>query len=475
MKKLIVLSVIFALAVGNVFAADVSAAVNGGANLLSGSNAQVNGVDKDGKTVERTEENGTSFGISRVRFGASGQLEDGTIGGWARIEAGNYGGGVNGWGFVWWKPSDLIKLQIGANPDGEFGLDGITRWGFYQLAGDAGVVKPDNAWGSASWAWTGLDANFGNAFYGGWGSSGVILNITPVDALAINLGIPLGSIAYRDYKKTTIQVKYNIDGVGTAGLTYLGDLAEDEPVFSVAAGSTAKDPWDVKGLSNDSPKVIAYFGLSSIENVGIDIGIGYKFSDTYTDEKTSPVTGSTDTTTTKKTSTVSEPLAVGVGVSFNSGPFGLKTRVLGQFMGSLTYDYEETGTNASFKKVSWSETLSTGYAVLFDIQPSYAINDKLTLYVSAGIGIAGGVEDLYYELDSSGNPKLDSNNKATLFEKKTQDSLTAWHFEPYISLTPSYWSATFFAGIRLESPSSKDIKDKTYVKWSIPIGITCSF
>jgi len=417
MKKLIVISVIFALVTGSAFAADVSVEVFGKAALLQGSNAQ---KQYPGEDDTRTEEVSTDYSIPRIRIGASGQLEDGTLGGWLRYDA---GGSASG--FVWWKPSDLIKLQIGSNGgDGEFGLDGVTRWGFYQLAGEV-VVKPDNAWGSASWAWSGLDANFGNAFYGGWNAPGVVLNITPVDALAINIGIPLnGGTAYKEYKKTTIQAKYNIDGVGTAGITYEGDLAGED--------------------LNDNPKIIAYFGLTSIENLGIDIGIGYKFGDTYSETD--------DATKVKTTDSVNNPLAVGAGVSFSSGSFGLKARVLGQFGGSNTHESEDTTGKTS-------ETFSSGTAVLFDILPSYAVNDKLTVYVSAGIGIENGVEEI----------------SATTSKKETKDSVTAWHVEPYISFTPSYWSATFFAGFRLESKGAKDVKDNTIVNWSIPIGITCSF
>jgi len=460
MKKLIVISVIFALVTGSAFAADVSVEVFGSANLLQGSNAQEEYTDSDGNSGKfRTVENTTSFGIGRVRIGASGQVEDGTLGGWLRYDA---GGSASG--FVWWKPSDLIKLQIGANPDGEFGLDGVARWGFYQLAGEV-VVKADNAWGNSSWAWSGLDANFSSAFYGGWGEPGIVLNITPVDALAINLGIPLGAggSAYRVYKQTTIQAKYNIDGVGTAGITYIGNLAEEDPVLAVSNIDPTDSAFDEKApigfsASNDSPQIIAYFGLTSIENVGIDIGIGYKFGDTYS---------KTDSATKiKTTESVNEPFAVGAGVNFSSGLFGLKARVLGQFGGSMTYEYEDGSTKIK-------ETLSTGTAVLFDVLPSYAVNDKLTVYLSAGIGLLSGVEELYYKLDSNGAVEIVNNTPQ--FTHKTLDSVTAWHVEPYISLTPSYWSATFFAGFRLESKGAKDVKDNTIVNWSIPIGITCSF
>jgi len=161
MKKLIVLSVIFALVAGSVFAADVSVTVFGTANLFEGSNAEKLDVPSSGdKPVYTTREYvGTGYSIGRIRIDANGALEDGTIGAYLRFEGSHDGtspSGVQAWGYVWYKPADILKITFGSNGyDGFFGLDGVARWNYYQLGSDVGFI-------SESW-------KFGASFFGGWG------------------------------------------------------------------------------------------------------------------------------------------------------------------------------------------------------------------------------------------------------------------------------------------------------------------
>jgi hypothetical protein len=491
MKKLIVLSVIFALVAGSVFAADIGVEVHGKATLLSGSTAEHPDPDKDhqksssdGTPLYKTDYNGDSFAIGRVRFGASGETEDGTIGGWARIQAGSYSGGVSGWGFVWWKPNDFIKLQIGSNAgDGEFGLEGVTGWGFYQLANET-IAQNGNTWGGGV-----IDgAIFRQAFFGGWNAPGLILSITPTEAFAINLGIPIsGGTAWEDYAKLTLQAAFNIDGVGTAGLTFVGDTMKDEgvaaepkikkviswaPVFDkdFPTWQIGKEPgkslgdveYEDGGYSdyasdNDNPTMYVYFGLTAIENMGIDIGIGYKFADTYVFKF-----GDDSLTVTNN-----NPLAVGLGFSFSSDAFGIKARVLGKFGGSNVYDYKVSGASESV-------TLGTGLSVVLDVLPYFAISDNFTFYLSAGFGTHTKVD----YVDPEASAKAGKTTVAT-----SDSALFGWHVQPYICITPSYWSGAFFAGIRIDSPTDKfETKDNKgvgtnnrIINWSIPIGITASF
>jgi hypothetical protein len=433
MKKLISISVVLILLSSAAFA-DVGAQVIAKATVLNGSTEEVDdGAKDDGTPLYTTNPNGTGFSIGRIRLSASGGLEDGTIGGALRYEAGDNASSPSAWGWAWWKPSDMIKLQIGSNPDGEFGLDGIGRWGFYQLAGDAGVVDPNKAWGG-EWDWTKIDGQYGDAFFAGWGAPGVILTITPTDALAINIGIPLGNgkPAYRTYKDTTIQVKYNIDGVGTAGLTYSGDQGEEDAL-------------------NDNGMVRVYFGLSSIENVGIDIGIGYQFPDSVD-------VGEGDA---KVTNSVNNPLNIGLGISFSSDSFGVKTRVMGKLFGSKT----SKGKDESL-------TLADDLTLLFDVLPYFVVNDTMTFYLSAGIATKTG-DEYVKEYNDSGKPVIAKDESADF----------AWHINPYICITPSYWSAAFFAGLRIDSSpakyqkADKDGKTEDFrsINWSIPIGIIVGF
>jgi opacity protein-like surface antigen len=485
MKKLIVLSVIFALVAGGVFAADVGVEVHGKATLIQNSTAEhPDGMSGDTPKYA-LDYNTDAFAIGRVRFGVSGETEDGTIGGWGRIQAGSYGGGVVGWGFVWWKPIDAVKLQIGSNAgDGEFGLEGVTGWGFYALANET-ITPNGNTWGGGV-----IGAKFRDAFFGGWNAPGIILNITPTEAFAINIGIPLSTStwAWEDYAKLTLQAAFNIDGVGTAGLTFVGDTMKDEGAFSPTTEKT-KVPnmfdsdgnpiylegpkaggGEFLGSNNDNPTMFVYFGLSAIENMGIDIGIGYKFADTYAYEVDTVVAGTKYTNTT--TITNNNPLAVGLGFSFSSDAFGIKARLLGEFGGS--YVYEEKSTVPLFKGDSY--TLGTGLSVVLDVLPYFAISDNFTFYLSAGFG----TYTKWDYIDAEATAKATDGKSVVT---TTDSAQFGWHVQPFICITPSYWSGAFFAGIRIESPTDKYptvdskgvITNNRFINWSVPIGITASF
>jgi len=490
MKKLIVLSVIFALVAGSVFA-EIGADVIGKATLVKSSSKEYQDDTKsDGTPVYLTDRNGTGFGIGRARISASGASEDGSVGGSVRFDAGGNGGGVSGWGWAWWKPAgtDIFKLQIGQNPDGEFGLDGVTRWGFYASANDAGVVNE-------GWA-------FGSSFFGGYGDAGLILSSSPAEGFAINIGIPLvdttygaenaagkefifgNDYAYQNYKRFTLQVKYDIAGLGTAGITYqnsdfIHDVARDDKGVAVPKtieGFTVKDPttgnyipYPLSQANNDNPNLWVYFGLTSIENLGIDVGIGYKFADDYIEETDKNAKGEF---LTKETFTTNNPLAVGLGVNFNAGALGVKARIQGKFGGSYVYDYKHTAdpTISGDKSDSKSYTFSDGYGLIIDVLPSYAVNDKLTALLSLGVAFTTG--DEYVEkFNDKDEPVITANTR----------SLVNWHANPYISV--NHGAGAFYAGIRLDSPSSyystfdKDKKEtrNRIVNFSIPIGITIGF
>jgi len=492
MKKLILLSVIFALAAGSVFAVDVSLEVQGGASLVKGSSKKTQvGINDDLSPKYETPDNTTAFNMGRIRIGASGQLEDGTLGGWLRFD-GAYGkypyfdndgntkiglSYVTPAGFVWWQPAKFFKLQIGGNPDGEFGLDGITRWNFYQMAGDVGVA-------SESWA-------FGSAFFGGWNAPGIILTITPIEALVINLGIPIaGGVAWEEYVSSTLQIKFDLGKIGTVGLTFVGDVIKDEAVYTFVDPGVVRVPFTFDDVNNDSPKLYGFFALTLNENFGLDIGVGYKFPDEYTKKEITnhnymDINFNNIEATDKKTETFTahEPVSLGLGLSFKAGSFGLKTRVLGNFAGMLNYDYDYSSTDPDktgpYKSISYSVSVSRGHEILFDILPYIAINSNFTFYFSAGLGIKGGAKNLYYEeaFDVYGNSlgiKYDLQG-VPQFRQETVASETKWHINPYIVISPDYWKAAFFAGFRLESPYGKDDSDKAYVNWGIPIGISVSF
>jgi len=459
MKKLIAIAVVFALVAGVAFAeVNVNADVFAKITPLYGDSSEAN-KDKVFASGDWT----------RIRAEISGQDDNGVFGLYARIDKSPWWSGLDSnapafTGNVWWKPIDQFKLTLGGNgKDGFFGADGVTRWGFYQIGAD-GVGVFSEGW------------KFSSSFYGGFDAlGGAILTITPMDALEINLGIPLwdSGEAKDVYAKINAQVAYNISGIGKVALTYAGGrgykytaevppTAKLDPDKGGSPAAAAVPGWDlrVKGTPDTPPiattspsdvevwwnpnktpaktavpgtptwvleggspaeevedpgKFYFYFGLSAIENLGIDFGVGFTLP-YETDAKVK----------------VNTPVAIGLGVNFGAGAFGIKTRVQGQFGGS--------------KGDAKDATL-----VDFDIMPSYAINDKLTAVFDAGIAITapdGG------------------------------DSVVGWHIEPAVTLKSNWWAPNLYAGIRIESDGVKGSSgngDASKVSWSIPIGIAASF
>ena len=506
MKKLIVFSVIFALVAGSVFAADVSVEVHGKAELLKGNDVKEN-VEKD-KTkapdYQNANKNSDSFGIGRVRMSASGATEDGTIGGSLRYDA---GGSAAGW--VWWKPVDAFKLQIGTNPDGEFGLDGVAGWGFHMLANEVLPELNGHIW-SVGGAYDGsgytlLPVKYRDAFFGGWGGA-VMFTVAPVEGLTVNIGLPLGTndAAYKDYLKFTAQVKYDIGGVGTAGITYQNGLGhEDGKIENILVGTKGTPTDGVPGVpiyddkgeiigktpgtpgsdgapttgtplkvymgdTNDPSKLFIYFGLTSIENLGIDVGVGLTLpSDVVHTEKYQ--TADDKKKAEETTVTKNYPVSAGLGVNFSSGALGVKARVLGVFAGSTVTEVTTYAADGSKKTIS--DERGDGLTMLIDVMPSFAVNEKMTAYLSLGTGFKTGWDVL---------DKVEDGKK--IYKQETRSEF-AWHINPYVAITPSYWNGTFFAGFRLDSPITryntpdKDGKEvmTRIVNWSIPVGITVSF
>jgi len=412
----------FALIAGVAFAADVGAEIIGMTDILSG----------DSTENSKVQAGGWPGGLRRARAYAGGQNDEGTFGGWFRFET--YGpGNPNFHGNAWWKPIDQFKLMLGVNPDGDYSRDGVARWGFYQVGGDADVVKEN---------W-----KFGASFYEGWSQNGALLTLTPVENLLIFMGIPFssGGEAADVFAKLHAQVAYDISGIGNFALTYTGGLGHKDAVAGTPGSSSGYDwidhdnnpatppqwgpvPGGITGGSgevNDPGKLFVYFGLSAIENLGVDIGLGYTLPYTQEDK-----------------TTVNTPFALGLGLKFDAGAFGVKARLQGELGGSKKYD----------SGAEWKDPT----VIVFDILPYYAINDSLTALLSAGLEITSHGDNNY---GPAGKP----------------ETVTGWHVEPYVTVKSSWWAPNFYAGLRIESDGIKGADDKTVTKWSVPIGVVFAF
>jgi hypothetical protein len=433
MKKLIAIAVVFALVAGGVFAADLGVNVIGSVDLFQGNNVEGEGV-------------GGGLSMNRARIQGAGENDDGTFGAWMRFEAeggSNMKQGVSA--LAWWKPIDMFKLSIGGNPDGLYDKQGYSGWMFHQIVADTNVVNASQAWGCAytingpPWTWGGDDKRlieeafvggapvFQNAFYGGEGGNALFLEIKPVDMFGINVILPYekggtyfdedndefaGGVA-EVFKNMTVQLDVNLD-FGNIALTI--DLDTDN-VDPDKIGATA----------------YLYLGLTSIDNLSLDAGIGMRFPETDLDDNK-----------------ITYPLAIGVAAKYDvNDQFGLKARAMARFLGGVKPD-------AVDKKVT------EPFALIFDIQPYYAINDSVTIFADIGINMVG-------------SQKYDG--------EKLSDAGFGWHLNPYIGVGQE-WGPRFFAGFKIWSTpvwaGAKDdgvikLADKASMQWSVPIGLVVSF
>jgi len=450
MKKLIAILVVFALAAGAVFAVDLGGEVIGTVNVLEGDNAE---KAKDAPKVN------SSATLNRIRIGGEGENEDGTFGGWARIDGGGDGTGITPsfFGNVWWKPIDVLLLRVGSNGyDGFFGKDGQTRWMFYQRATDPGVTFGGaNAWGGGLYGGIGLDA--GAAFFGGNGNNALRTTIGPFasDIFTFNLEIPFfnGGGTGDIFKKIVGQLDFQLP-FGNIALTYAGGLftytpaaaavkGDGEDYYLIEQGGTltwvtdplgalkdedildqktvgGKDPGTPKTDEKvDTGTIYLYVGISAIEKLGIDIGFGVPL----------PVKYEIGNVTVTRVS----PIAAGLGAQFGTGAFGIKARVVASFAGST-------------KSSAGGDPVKDPFNLFFDLLPNIAVGDNLKVFLSAGLGLS---------------------------KPSDGDATIGFHANPYVWVGQE-WGPSFWAGFKLLAEKGAGA-DKAGITWSVPIALAVSF
>lgn len=311
MKKLLVITVIFALVAGAAFA---ETTVGGSLEL--------------GWTIA---ENAKSDAVTKAdtlnaAFFLEATNDEGNIGGMAKFVLAGYGpNGGQSWEFapkflkfdrtfIWWQPIEQIKLFLGRDGDGLFNTANLTRWGHHQMPRN--IARED--WQA------------GNYFLGNWDRFGMALMIYPMEGLQINLALDLptdmlsdgwrsptvapnnanrdeltGAQKWEDvFKSIQLQVGYNLDGVGTFFVTYQGN----GPAFRHDVGGNAEDEvGDRIGFT--------YQSASFVEGLSFELGLAYSLQ---SDDKSAGVVNGRDKE--------QDPLRIGLGIHYASGDFGVKTR-----------------------------------------------------------------------------------------------------------------------------------------------------
>jgi len=302
------------------------------------------------------DDGSTTWAEAQARVQLTGQNEEGTFGAQFRF------GGSNPWkpgatailqdgrSRVWWKPIDILTIQLGSGLDGSFGIgEANTGWGFY--GGDAD-------WGM----WKAGGDGFG---FGGRTGMGLYLSVKPISNLDFNMILPFGQnggeTQTKDveevYKKFYAEVAYKLDNVGTVKAGFQSDTFEyDHP-----AGI---------GISFDMGDLLKASGL----------GLAFQVN--------TKMPSASEDLNRKKT----YPLKADLGASFTAGDFQVKFRVFGQFFGQET----NTATDVSTPE---KQLLQVG------LYPNFKVSGNLL------VGI--GFDVRYYDFgkDAAGDPLTDTKIK----------------------------------------------------------------
>ena len=427
MKKLIAIAVVFALVMGGVFAeVGVGGYARGGVVL---------GQGQTGTDAISSRANGS------IRLQVSGTNEEGTFGGNYRIEGSNWDGNVastRAW--VWWKPIDLFKIQLGSSGDSTFGIgDANTGWGFY------GNIMTLNVW-SASYDGTGFGNSVGfqgNGF-GDRAGMGIYLSVYPISNLELNFILPyewtkdLVDVAERFYAEVvykipdigTVKAGYQMNS-GALGATPISQSAKNDYALAQAQYDLLKDvnP-DLKaptaptaGFVNNPAGIGVSFDLSALSGMGLSLA--FKLHTGF------------PTTNEDQNLKQTQPLDLAVGAGFTAGDFNVKFRFFGQFLGTkMTFT---TGDVLEKKPAT----------IGFGLNPNYKASGNLFV----GVGFDAKIWNI-------------GENVAT---GEKLENKVAWHVSPYVRYTVG--PGVFKMGLNVGAPTGLEKS----ITWGIPLHMTYGF
>jgi len=464
MKRVIAIGVVFALVAGAAFAA-VSVGVDFEAtvNFLEGDSGVLpDGVDSDGNPKYRNDEVVYAHGwIGASHFTASYTSEDGTVGGLVRILR----DGTSNRAFAWWKPIEQFKLYLGIDGDGQFGIGNISGWSFTEGA-LSGI---------------GFHYNY-NAFPGAF-NNGLGMVITPISGLDFYIGVPFLDFGNQEraenvFKKTWAQVKYDINGIGTVGLAIQGDLTTKN---KVNAGTATDNDWGYNlgsssayyKFQNDNPDLRLIFKLTAVQNLMVELGIGYKIAYTYKDE--TDVAG----TKTSLDLTKNNPLRIGLDAQYDMGAFGVKLRSQMDLGAGAKGVYTSKTSGNSSLDTDLTVDVQDPFGLMLEVMPYYAVTDQIKILLNVGVWYHG-FRTTKYSGKVSGTDVHDDAYGDTFKEVKVVDHVQ-FFINPY-SVIQCGNGMSFHVGFWLKaftnegSPDHGRVaKDGKFVSWAIPIGLKIGF
>ncbi len=185
-------------------------------------------------------------GARPARVDINAVSEDGNVGFTMGVYNDAFSGlGDSGSARMWVKPIEQVKLTVGS----------------MSADNNVGGYRGDFCYGSWNWLRPFNWITDGEGFtFDGISGTGALVEVFPVEGLAVYAHVPLSQIgakveAETTYKNTQVGFAYDIDGVGKLKAQYIGD-------------------YDATTDSGD-PSIEAAFELTSVENLYATVGFGY--------------------------------------------------------------------------------------------------------------------------------------------------------------------------------------------------------
>jgi hypothetical protein len=491
MKKLIAISVMCALVVGAAFA-----------DTTFGGQIFVKGELMNG-TNETDSFPGTgAIGLDAYNTLVKMTFGDTTAGGWLGIHNGN---GAWYHGFAWWRPIPQLKLQLGRNQDGDFGSAQISGWGF---TGEAKNLTALGEYKATFLESQGRDHSRTTGWYPGISGWALEASLYPAEGLSVNLAIPIGDTqaAGLTFSKFEANVQYRLTDIGNVTLSFQSNTGWVER-DKVLDGNRKTDPqtpqidgkpdpdfvykadpasWHGATDLTGTPKIWASFYLTAIENIGVDLGVAYKFPLQYSYGIRSREAGDLKFPEYTHEYNQNFPIEVGLGFRYGQGDFGFKLRAAVSLAGSTESttapkyvnlpDPEDPDKLIPTLEPAKKETVNDPLQLSVSILPTYKIGAN-TFYLYAGLGIQS-VED------------WEAAGVAAFFKETGSNSVLSWFVNPYVLIPAG--SMRFLVGFQLwsdgvgypyyQSASGDPTKqdgvqkfDPAKINWAIPIGFYTYF
>jgi len=414
MKKLIMISVIFALVAGAAFAeATLGGQLMIGTTILQG-NSEADDILMGPSQAHEAKMSAT-FGDSK----GGGKLVFLTGGSDTAYGGANFTTNFKAWGFLYWRPVTQFRMQVGRNDDGDFGTAQISGWGFTgEAKNSVGAFSDYQFWGVGNthyplWPWQSALTRKGNAWFPGTGDLwNINFSIFPVDLVQINFILPIGSGLADNGDGQTQEVQSQLaDFMLNAAIT-LEDIGKLNLSF-VGKGGLGKDKEKVASVGN----LYASFFLNAIDLIDMELGLNYGLP--WKDAADLESDGF---------------LGVGFGLRFDTGEaFSVKFRANARLAGK--------------EKDADLPTL-----IHANILPCYKINNNLWFFFYAGLSAEMIPE----------TPSLDAYTRI------------GWFINPYIWVRASE-GLRFWAGLQVIQMGINDESDNQAIQWKVPFGFNFYF